>query len=122
DSDVASELRRGLELLAPHIRAVGFGSRWDQVREVAARLWEAGRKSESTRELRTFLIEMSTEAPDLDPGLDLDQLIGSPKGDKAIVARHFDATLGRHMRDHLRARATTRALADELALSLPQLS
>jgi hypothetical protein len=119
DADLASELRRGLDLLAPHIRAVGFGSRWDQVRQVAAGLWAAGRKSESTRELKAFLIELSTEAPDLDPGLDLDLLIGSPKGDESVVARHFDATLGRYLRGHLRARATTRALADELALSLP---
>jgi energy-coupling factor transporter ATP-binding protein EcfA2 len=122
DSDLASELRRGLDLLAPHIRPVGFGPRWDQARRVAAAKWVAGRKSEATRELRTFLIEMSTEAPDLDSDLDLDSMIGSPQGDEGVVARQFDATLGRYLRDHLRARATTRALADELALALPPAS
>ena len=122
DADLASELRRGLDLLAPHIRAVGFGPRWDQVRHVAAGMWVAGRKSESIRELRTFLIDMAGEAPGIDPDLDLDLLIGSPKGAEEVVGRHLDATLGRYLRDRLRARATTRALADELALSLPSTS
>lgn len=122
DTDLASELRRGLDLLAPHVRAVGFGSRWDHVRQVAGGLWVAGRRSESVRELRSFLIELSSEASEVDSSIDLDPLIGSPTGDESALARHFDATLGRHLRDRLRARATTRALADELALSLPPMN
>jgi hypothetical protein len=124
DADLSSELRRGLELLGPHLRTVGFVPRWDQVRRAAARQWVAGRRSESIRELRTFLIELSTDAAEIDPRLDLDGTIGeigrSSKGDESLIARHFDATLGRNLRDRLRPRAITRALADELALSLPE--
>ncbi len=119
DRSLISELRRGLGLLARYVKAVGFGPRWDQVREQAAGLWVAGKESESIRELAGFLIDLSTEAPDIESDLDLDSLIGSPMGDAFVVARHFDATLGRYLRDRLRARATTRALADELLLSLP---
>ena len=121
DMDLASELRRGLDLLAPHVRAIGFGSRWDRVRQDAAALWVAGQRSEATRELRIFLIDLSSEAPEIDSTVDLDPLLGSPTGDQSAVARHLDAALGRYLRDRLRPRATTRALADELALSLPPL-
>lgn len=119
DSDLASELRRGLDLLSPYVRAVGFGARWDHVRQLAAQLMSSGQRSESRRELRSFLLELSTEVSEIDSDTDLDTLIGSPTGDEVAVARQFDATLGRYVRDRLRARATTRALADELALSLP---
>lgn len=119
DLSLASELRRGLGMLAPHVQAVGLGARWDQVSHFAAGLWASGKKSEATRELQMFLIELSTEAPDIEPDLDLDSLIGTPVGDASAVSRHFDVTLGRYFRDRLRARAITRALADELALSLP---
>ena len=122
DTDLASELRRGLDLLSPYVRAIGFGTRWEHVRELAAELMSSGRRSESRRELRSFLTELSTEVSEIDSGTDLDTLIGSPIGDQPTVARHFDATLGRYLRDRLRARATTRALADELVLSLPQTS
>jgi hypothetical protein len=122
DTDLASELRRGLDLLSPYIRAVGFAARWERVRQLAAQLMSSGRRSESRRELRSFLIELSTEASEIDSGIDLYAVIGSPTGDELAVARHFDATLGRYLRDRLRARATTRALADELALSLPPTS
>ena len=122
DTDLASELRRGLDLLGPYMRPIGFGERWDHVRQLAAGLWAAGQRSESARELRSFLIELSTEASEIDSGVDLDALVGSFTGDQAAVARHFDATLGRQLRDSLRARATTRALADDLALSLPPTS
>ncbi len=47
DTDLASELRRGLDLLAPHIRPIGFGLRWDQARQAAATLWAAGRRAEA---------------------------------------------------------------------------
>ncbi|HUP17263.1 MAG TPA: hypothetical protein VM848_14580 [Acidimicrobiia bacterium] len=120
DMSLASELRRGLDLLAPRVRPIGFGARWDQVRQVAAGLWSAGRRAESARELRAFLIELSAMAAEIDSSVDLDSLIGSPTGHESAVARHLDATLGRYLRDRLRPRATTRALADELALMLPQ--
>ena len=119
DTDLASELRRGLDLLAPHIRPVGFGERWDHVRQAAAKLWAAGRRAESVRELRAFVFELSAEAAEIDSSVDLEPLIGSPAGDRSGVGRQFDATLGRYLRDRLRPRATTRALADELALLLP---
>ena len=119
DASLAWELRRGLDLVTPHARATGFGARWDQVRALAAELWASGRKPESLRELRSFVTELSDEAPDIGEGLDLPVVVGSPLGDGAGVARHLDATLGRVLRDRLRPRATTRALADELALMLP---
>ena len=119
DPSLGRELRRGLDLVSPHIRAIGFGSRWDKVRVVAAGLWASGRKPESLRHLRSFVTELSNEAPGIDEGLDIPLLLGSPTGDAVAVARHLDATLGRLLRDRLRPRATTRALADELALLLP---
>ena len=119
DASLASELRRGLDLLAPYIRAIGFSERWDQARHRAAGLSAQGRKSESLRELRSFLLELSAEAPEIDPGLDLENLTGPPTADTAPAERHLDGTLGRYLRDRLRARATTRALAEELALLLP---
>jgi energy-coupling factor transporter ATP-binding protein EcfA2 len=121
DTDLASELRRGLDLLAPHVRPIGFGARWDHVRQAAAGLWAAGRRAESARELRAFVIELSSEAAEIDSSVDLDLLIGSPAGDQSGVGRHLDATLGRYLRDRLRPRATTRALSDELVLLLPPL-
>lgn len=121
DTDLASELRRGLDLLAPHVRPIGFGARWDRVRQAAAGLWAAGRRAESARELRAFVIELSSEAAEIDSSVDLDLLIGSPAGDQSGVGRHLDATLGRYLRDRLRPRATTRALSDELVLLLPPL-
>ena len=119
DESVASELRRGLDLLAPYLHPVGFASRWEQVRRDAGGLWLSGRKSESTKALRSFVLELSEEAPEIERELDLDALIGSPSGDLSAVDRHLDGSLGRYLRDRLRARATTRALADGLALSLP---
>jgi GTP-binding protein EngB required for normal cell division len=119
DTDLASELRRGLDLLAPHIRPIGFGDRWDYVRQAAAQLWTAGRRAEAAWELRAFVSELSSEAAEIDPGVDLEPLIGSPAGDQSGVGRQLDASLGRYLRDRLRPRATTRALADELALLLP---
>ena len=119
DQSVASELRRGLDLLAPYLEPVGFGSRWEHVRQQAAGLLVSGRKSESTKVLRSFVLELSVEAPEIEPGLDLEGLIGSPSGDLGAVGRHLEASLGRHLRDRLRPRATTRALAEGLALSLP---
>lgn len=121
DTDLASELRRGLDLLAPHIRPFGFGLRWDQARRAAAKLWAAGRRAEAARELRAFVSELSAEAAGIDSGVDLDAVIGSPIGDQSSVGRQLDATLGRYLRDRLRPRATTRALAEELALLLPAL-
>jgi hypothetical protein len=121
DTDLASELRRGLDLLAPHIRPIGFGARWDHVCQAAAGLWAAGRRAESARELRAFVIELSSEAVEIDSSVDLDSLIGAPGGDQSGVGRHLDATLGRYLRDRLRPRAMTRALADELVLLLPPL-
>ena len=106
-------------MLAPYLEPVGFGSRWEQVRQRAGGLWVSGRKSESTKALRSFVLELSEEAPEIQPELDLDALVGSPSGDLAAVDRHLDASLGRYLRDRLRARATTRALAEGLALSLP---
>ncbi|HKY48411.1 MAG TPA: hypothetical protein VJQ79_10565 [Acidimicrobiia bacterium] len=120
DTRLASELRRGLELLAPHIRPIGFGLRWDQARQAAATLWAAGRRAEAARELRAFVFELSSEAAGIDSDVDLDALIGSPTGDQSSVGRQLDAGLGRYLRDRLRPRATTRALADELALLLPR--
>jgi hypothetical protein len=119
DSDLVSELRRGLDLLAPYVQPIGFGSRWDRVRQLAAGLWVVGRRSESAQALRAFLIELSSEASEIDSTVDLEPLVGSPKGSEAAIARHFDATMGRYLRDRLRTRATTRALADELVLLLP---
>ena len=120
DTDLASELRRGLDLLGPHIRPIGFGLRWDQARQAAAALWAAGRRAEAARELRAFVSELSSEAAGIDWDVDLDALIGSPTGDRASVERQLDARLGRYLRDRLRPRAATRALADELALLLPR--
>jgi 50S ribosome-binding GTPase len=119
DQSVASELRRGLDLLAPYLDPVEFGSRWEVVRRHAGELWVSGRKSESTKALSSFVLDLSEEAPEIAPELDLDAHIGSPSGDLSAVDRHLDASLGRYLRDRLRARATTRALADGLALSLP---
>ena len=119
DQSVASELRRGLDLLAPYLKPVGFGSRWEQIRRQAGGLWVAGRKSESTKALRLFVLELSEEAPEIEPELDLDGLIGSPSGDLGAIDRHFDRSLGRYLRDRLGGRATTRSLAEGLALSLP---
>jgi hypothetical protein len=76
--------------------------------------------SEAIRVLRIFLIDLSTEAPGIDIDLDLDEVIGSPLDGATAIARNLDATVGRYLRERLRARATTRALADELALSLPR--
>lgn len=119
DESLASELRRGLDLLAPYLRPVRFGSKWAQVRQHAAELWVSGRKSESTKELQSFVLELSEEESGIEPELDVDALIGSPSGDLSDVDRQLDASLGRYLRNRLRTRATTRALADGLALSLP---
>jgi 50S ribosome-binding GTPase len=119
DQTVASELRRGLDLLAPHVQPVEFGPRWEQVRQQAGELWVSGRRSESSRALRSFVLELSEEAPEIEPEIDVDALIGSPMGDQSDVDRHLDASLGRYLRNRLRPRATTRALANGLALSLP---
>lgn len=119
DQSVASELRRGLDLLASYVQPVQFGSKWDRVRRNASELWVSGRKSESTRAMHSFVLQLSEEAPEIEPELDIAALIGSPSGDLSQVDRHLDASLGRYLRDRLRPRATTRALADGLALSLP---
>lgn len=116
---LASELRRGLNLLGPHARPVGLSARWDRIRHVVAALWVSGRRPEAVRELQSFLLELASEAPEIEQQADVDSLIGSPDGDEASVARHFDMTLGRYLRGRLRPRAITRALADELALTLP---
>jgi energy-coupling factor transporter ATP-binding protein EcfA2 len=121
DTDLASELRRGLDLLAPHVRPIGFGERWTGVRRAAAELWVGGRRAEATRELQVFVSELSAQAAEIDSSVDLEPLIGSPVGGRSGVGRQLDATLGRYLRDRLRPRATTRALADELALLLPPL-
>jgi hypothetical protein len=115
---LASELRRGLNLLAPHVRPLGLTARWDQIRHVAAALWASGRRPEASRELQSFLVELASEAPEIESQTDVDSLIGSPVGDETSVARHLDMTFGRYLRGQLRPRAITRALADELALSL----
>ncbi|HSL24637.1 MAG TPA: GTPase [Acidimicrobiia bacterium] len=112
-----SELRRGIGLLAPYTRAVGFTERWEVARRLAAERMPS-RPDEAVRVLKDLVLDLSTEGAGIDRDLDVASIVGHPTGTPEEVARRIDLTLGRLLRDDLRQRATIRALADELLLML----
>ncbi|MGH8928916.1 MAG: hypothetical protein ACRDWH_11230 [Acidimicrobiia bacterium] len=120
DQRLTSELRRGMALIEPHLKTLGFAAQWNEARTAAAAAWADDRSTQAVRILREFVVDLSRAATEVDRDLDIDAIIGHPIGNADAIARQLDITLGRHLRDCLRPRATTRALADELALSLPR--
>ncbi|MGQ0849347.1 MAG: GTPase [Actinomycetota bacterium] len=114
-----AELARGMRILKPHAAALGFARRWEETRRRITTMW--GRSpAGAIRELRDFVQELSLEANEIDPLIDVEELIGSTVGQP--IDRHLDATVGRYLRDQPRPRATTRALLTELSLALDQSS
>jgi GTP-binding protein EngB required for normal cell division len=107
------ELKRVLGLIAPSLAAVGFAKRWDSVRAQAATEWNRSPDA-ARRGLGAFVHALSVEAPELRVSLDV---IGEPTEN---IDRHLDATLGRALREGLRPRAESRALATELELGLQE--
>jgi 50S ribosome-binding GTPase len=107
------ELKRVLRLIAPSLAAVGFANRWDSVRARAATEWKRSPDA-ARRDLGAFVDALSVEVPELRVSLDV---IGAPTED---IDHHLDATLGRALREALRPRAQSRALATELELGLDQ--
>ncbi|MGH8959056.1 MAG: GTPase [Acidimicrobiia bacterium] len=107
------ELKRVLGLIASSLAPVGFAERWDAVRARAAADWDRS-PDMALRELGDFVAALSGAAPELQVFLDV---VGEPTDD---IDRHLDATLGRALREGLRPRARSRALATELELALAE--
>lgn len=105
------ELKRVLDLIAPSLAPVGFTERWESARARAAIDWQRSPDA-ARRELGDFVDALTAEAPELRVSLDV---ISEPSEE---IDRHLDATLGRALRDGLRPRALSRALATELEVSL----
>ncbi|HJU52391.1 MAG TPA: GTPase [Acidimicrobiia bacterium] len=108
-----TEIKRILANIGPSLAPVGFSDRWDAVRAQAAADWGQAPHS-SRRELSAFVEALSEEAPELSVSL---EVLGEPTAD---IGRHLDSTLGRALREGLRPRARTRALATELELALTE--
>ena len=108
-----TEIKRILGTIGPSLAPVGFSDRWDVVRARAAADWE--REPHAARqELVAFIAALSEEAPELSVSLDV------PSEPTADIGRHLDSTLGRALREGLRPRARSRALATELELALSE--
>lgn len=106
-----NEIKRVLRSIGPSLAPVGFSDRWDAVRARVAAAWERDPHM-ARQELGAFLEALSEEAPELAVSL---EIVGEPTTD---VGRHLDSTLGRALREGLRPRARSRALATELQLAL----
>ncbi|HEX2421125.1 MAG TPA: hypothetical protein VHL55_05960 [Acidimicrobiia bacterium] len=109
------ELKRVLRLIAPSLAPLEFVNRWDAVRARAAAEWLQA-PDLARGQLGEFIDALAVEAPELRISLDV---IGEPTAD---IDRHLDATLGRALREGLRPRAESRALATELELGLQERS
>lgn len=105
------EIKRVLDLIAPSLAPVGFAERWEIVRKHASSEWPQSPPAARQR-LADFVEAITAEAPELTVSIDV---ISEPAGD---VDRHLDATLGRALREGLRPRAQSRAIATELELAL----
>lgn len=106
-----NEIKRVLVSIRPSLAPVGFSERWDAVRTRVASDWERA-PHQARQELGAFLAALSEEAPELEVSL---EILGEPTAD---VGRHLDSTLGKALREGLRPRARSRALATELQLAL----
>lgn len=116
-----TEIERGLRQLEPLVAAVGLAEGWDKTRIDAARLFSIRRGDEAWRTIRAFVQDLAAKAPEIDEAIDLSELVGLVEGTATEIAKQLDGTLGRHLRDALRPRATTRALLTELSLDLASL-
>lgn len=105
------EMARQLESL--DLDPIDFNTRWGAVRARAASTWPSA-KEEVVRFFETLQAEVP-ELADLDSSQELEKV---PPGSPDEVARYLDATIGRAVRERLRPRAQTRAIAIELQLAL----
>jgi hypothetical protein len=108
------ELVRGAALIEPYVTEVGFRSRWDETRQVAATLLAAGGRWEAQAVLEAFVEDLLGSGEDV--SLAVEEATGSPDPD-----RQLDLSLGRVMRERLLPRAWTRALLAEFHLLAGQL-
>ncbi|HJR87636.1 MAG TPA: GTPase [Acidimicrobiia bacterium] len=108
------EIKRILEIIGPSLAPVGFSDRWDAVRARAAADWKR-QPGAALQELGAFVEALSEEAPELSVSL---EVLGEPPAEE--IERHLDSTLGRALREGLRPRARSRALATELELALSE--
>jgi GTP-binding protein EngB required for normal cell division len=106
-----TELRRVLEAVAPFFEPVDFNARWVTACSSAAEEWKRS-PARALEILATFTDELSAVAPEVAVSI---EVVGEPTSD---IRSHLDTTLGRRLREALRPRAESRALATELQLLL----
>lgn len=108
-----TEIKRILGTIGPSLAPLGFSDRWETVRARAAADWVRAPQT-ALQDLDAFVEALSEEAPELSVSL---EVLGEPTTD---IGRHLDSTLGRALREGLRPRARSRALATELELTLSE--
>lgn len=107
------EIARILEIIEPSLAPLDFKSRWDSLLNRVSPSWPEGIK-----EVREFVDRLRAEAPELG-SIDLVSLIGGmPAGGADGISRHLDRTVGAVLREALRPRAQSRAIATEIQLLL----
>ncbi|MGI8518155.1 MAG: hypothetical protein ACR2ME_07440, partial [Acidimicrobiia bacterium] len=112
---VRVEIGRLLRLIDRDLAPVDFDRRWDKVRKDAARRWPAGRD-----EILEFVEALKADAPEVSTIEPLAVIGAVTATTREEIARHLDQTLGRSLREKLRPRALSKAIAAELQLALAE--
>jgi hypothetical protein len=111
---VLTEISRLLTQVGGDLEPVGFHERWEVVRTNAATAWPRSRD-----QVVDFVDTIKKEAPEL-ALVDLHSVLANVTGvGSDEVSRTLELTLGRALREALRPRAESRAIAAELRLELP---
>ncbi len=112
---VRVEIARLLRLIDRDLAPVDFNRRWEKVRNDAAARWPQGRD-----EILEFVEVLRADAPEvsiIEPLAVIGVVTASTPEE---IARYLDQTLGRALREILRPRALSKAIAAELQLALAE--
>jgi hypothetical protein len=111
-----TEVGRLLEIIWPEVAPLDFNRRWKAALYAASEAWPKGR-----RDVLDFVDELANAAHELE-GFNAEKLVeGIPSTLPPVeVGRLLDQTLGRELRERLRPRAETGAIAAELRLALTE--